>query len=127
MSESGFAKIEPFADLARRIEAREWPGGRLVVAVDGRSASGKSTFSRRLAGALSAPIVHTDDVAWHHSFFGWWPLLIEKILVPFREGKAVDWTPEAWTARGRTGSITVPAAPVLLVEGVSASRRELAG
>lgn len=97
----------------------------MVVVVDGNSASGKTTFAARLAGVLGAPLVHTDDVAWHHSFFDWWPLLIAHVLEPFRNGQTINWTPAAWMARGRTGSILVPFAPVLIVEGVSASRREL--
>ncbi len=117
--------IQSFASLAERIRARVPAEGHLVVAVDGRGASGKTTFSTRLAASLNAPLVHTDDVAWHHSFFDWWPLLTERVLEPFRAGHAINWTPEAWTSRGRTGRIVVPAAPVLVVEGVSASRREL--
>ncbi|MDA0141725.1 hypothetical protein OJ962_29810, partial [Solirubrobacter sp. CPCC 204708] len=36
-----------------------------IVAVDGRSAGGKTSFADRLAGAVShAAVVHTDDVAW---------------------------------------------------------------
>jgi uridine kinase len=96
-----------------------------VIAVDGRSSSGKTTFAKTLAHALGAPTVHTDDVAWHHSFFDWWPLLIDHILLPFKAGQAVNWTPEAWTAKGRKGAVVVPAAPILVVEGVSSSRLEL--
>jgi hypothetical protein len=117
---------QSFTELAERIRAGVPAAGSLVVAVDGNSASGKTTFATRLAQALGAPLVHTDDVAWHHSFFDWWPLLVERVLEPFRSGHAINWTPEAWIARGREGSILVPAAPVLVVEGVSASRRELA-
>ncbi len=117
--------IQSFTALADRIRAKSSVGHGLVIAVDGRSASGKTTFAARLAEALRAPVVHTDDVAWHHSFFDWWPLLAEHVLEPFRAGHAINWTPEAWTARGRTGGILVPTAPVLVVEGVSASRREL--
>jgi uridine kinase len=113
-----------FTWLAEQVldKARGQP---FVVAVDGRGGSGKTTFAKNIAHALGAPIVHTDDVAWHHSFFDWWPLLIDHILLPFKAGQSVTWTPEAWTAKGRSGAIVVPAAPVLVVEGVSASRLEL--
>jgi ABC-type cobalamin/Fe3+-siderophores transport system ATPase subunit len=76
-----------------------------VIAVDGRSASGKTTFAKALAGALNAPLVHTDDVAWHHSFLDWWPLLIDHILMPFKIGEPIEWTPQAWKAKGRSGAI----------------------
>ncbi len=117
--------VQSFAQLAAEIEARSRAKPHFVVAVDGRSASGKSTFAQRLARALNAPIVHTDDVAWHHSFFDWWPLMIEQILLPFEAGHVVQWTPEAWTAKGRVGAIEVLVSPILIIEGVSSSRLEL--
>lgn len=70
----------------------------------------------------------TDDVAWHHSFFGWTDLLTEGVLRPLHEGRAISYRPPAWQARGRTGSIDVPAGTRwVFVEGASASRRELIG
>jgi ABC-type cobalamin/Fe3+-siderophores transport system ATPase subunit len=39
-----------------------------IVGVDGRTASGKTTLARRLAGMVaSSAVVHTDDIAWWHS------------------------------------------------------------
>jgi uridine kinase len=116
--------VQTFFDLAQNIRRLETP---TIVAVDGRSASGKTTFAARLARALNAPIVHSDDVAWHHSFFDWWPLMIEQIIMPFRAGRAIDWKPESWTARGRAGSIVVPKSSILILEGVSVTRQELSG
>jgi hypothetical protein len=115
-------RVETFSDLAAKIRRLETP---TILAVDGRGASGKTTFAARLARVLNAPVVHSDDVAWHHSFFDWWPLMIEQIIVPFRAGKAIDWKPEAWTARGREGSIIVPKSSILILEGVGVTRHEL--
>ncbi|MEM6431048.1 MAG: hypothetical protein AAF708_17560, partial [Deinococcota bacterium] len=43
-----------------------------VIAIDGRSGGGKSTMASILAGFLTdARVIHTDDIAWHHSFFDW--------------------------------------------------------
>jgi hypothetical protein len=102
-----------------------------VVAIDGRSAGGKSTLTDRLRAAstamgLAAAVVHTDDVAWYESFFGWAPLMIDGVLAPLHAGHGVRFQPPAWAERGREGAIEVPA-PVglVLVEGVGASRREL--
>ncbi|WP_432564306.1 uridine kinase family protein [Kineococcus sp. SYSU DK003] len=102
-----------------------------VVAVDGRSASGKSTLAGVLHGeargrGLEAVVAHTDDVAWHHSFFDWAELLRDGVLAPLRRGEAVRCTPPGWAPHGREGSIDVPAGvDVVLVEGVGAGRREL--
>ncbi len=98
----------------------------VILAVDGRSGSGKTTVAAELAARLdAAPVIHTDDVAWHHSFFDWWPMMRDELLLPLRSGRPVAWRPPGWVARGRSGSIDVPAASVVLVEGVGASRRAL--
>jgi pantothenate kinase len=96
-----------------------------IIAVDGRSASGKTTFATQLAKQLDAPLVHTDDIAWNHSFFDWWELAIVHILEPFKCNQTIHWTPEAWLTHGREGAIIVPIAPILIFEGVSATRVEL--
>ncbi|GAA0512956.1 hypothetical protein Ade02nite_96770 [Paractinoplanes deccanensis] len=103
-------------------------GGPRVIAVDGRGGSGKTTFADRLAKAVpGAEVVHTDDVAWWHSRFGWADLMVDGILAPLRAGEDVHYTPPGWLAHGRTGEIFVPAAaPAVIVEGCGASRRELA-
>lgn len=98
-----------------------------VIAVDGRSASGKSTLAEALSGHVpGSVVVHTDDVAWHHSFFDWGELLREGVLEPLRHGREVTYRPPGWEARGRSGAITVPAGcPAVFVEGVGSGRREL--
>lgn len=98
-----------------------------VVAVDGRSASGKSTLAGQLLAQLpDAVVVHTDDVAWYESFFGWDQLLIEGVLEPARDGLGVSFRPPAWDERHRPGAITVPSQTRwLLIEGVGASRGSL--
>lgn len=101
--------------------------GPAVVAVDGRSAAGKTTLAGRLAGAVPASaVVHTDDVAWNHSFFDWADLLVAGVLEPARRGLAVRYRPPAWREHGRPGAIEVPeGCDLLVLEGVGAGRREL--
>ncbi len=105
------------------------PTGRpRIVAVDGHGGAGKSTAAALLAAEVpGAVVVHTDDVAWHHSFFGWSGLMIDGVLAPLHRGSPVSYRPPAWDARDRRGAITVPAGcPLVLVEGTGAARRELA-
>ena len=99
-----------------------------VQAVDGRSGSGKSSLAAAIAGELpSTCVVHTDDLAWWHSFFGWHELALDGVLRPVRRGAPVDYRPPAWDARGREGAIRVPAGcRVMVLEGVGAGRAELA-
>ena len=105
------------------------PAGRpVVVAVDGRSASGKSTLAARLHAAVPrSAMVSTDDIAWHHSFFDWGDLLSTGVLEPVRRDEPVSYRPPAWDERGRAGAVQVPGGvELLLVEGVGAGRRALA-
>jgi hypothetical protein len=122
--------------LSTVIEALTRPGpawaarGRpVVLAVDGRSNGGKTTLAARIGEAVpGSAVVHTDDIAWAHSRFGWADLLIEGILVPVHQGQAVSYRPPRWAEHGREGSIEVPAGcPLLIIEGDGAGRREAAG
>jgi hypothetical protein len=100
----------------------------VVLAVDGRSSSGKTTLAARVQAAVpGSAVVHTDDIAWWHSRFGWAGLLIDGILIPAHRGEPVSFQPPRWAEHGREGSIGVPAGcPLLIIEGVGAGRREAA-
>ncbi len=119
----------PAADVASRLVALAGePFGRArVIAVDGRSASGKSTFADDLAARLpDSVVVRTDDIAWHHSFFGWDGVMIDGVLGPVHRGEAVEFRPSAWIDRERDGCVSVPTGVrTVIVEGVGAARREL--
>jgi hypothetical protein len=67
-------RVEPIADVVGTLLGRPpAPDGRpMILAVDGRGSSGKTSLSRRLAGAVpGAAVVHTDDIAWWHAAFDW--------------------------------------------------------
>ena len=97
-------------------------------AIDGRSNNGKTTLAARISELVPRSVViHTDDIAWAHSRFGWADLLIDGILVPVHHGQAVRYRPPRWDEHGREGSIEVPAdCPLLIIEGDGAGRREAA-
>ena len=46
-------------------------------------------------------VVHTDDAAWEHSCFGWSDLLIDGVLTPVHQGRAVSFRPPRWEEHGR--------------------------
>jgi hypothetical protein len=122
------ATLESFVELV--LEEVGAPRGRPpVLAIDGRSSSGKTTLARRLQEAVAgATTVHTDDVAWWHSCFDWAESLAGGILEPLRRGRSVAYRPPAWDERDRPGAIIAAAtARLIIVEGVGAGRRELAG
>jgi hypothetical protein len=100
----------------------------VVLAVDGRSNNGKTTVAARLGETVpGAVVIHTDDIAFEHSRFGWADLLIDGILAPVHQGQAVSYRPPKWDEHGREGSLDVPAGcPLLIIEGDGAGRREVA-
>jgi hypothetical protein len=123
-------RVMPLAELAALLleTAGERDGRPAIVVVDGRSSSGKTTLAGRLERTVAGTsVVHTDDIAWWHSRFGWGDLLERGVLEPARRGDALAYRPPAWDERNRPGAIEVPAgARLLIVEGVGAGRRETA-
>jgi hypothetical protein len=130
--EAGPWRAEPLTVVAATVMSRGYGKGAdhrpVVLAVDGRSSSGKTTMAARLQDAVAgSTVVHTDDIAWWHSRFGWADLLIRGILEPARAGRPVSYRPPRWDERQRPGAIEVSAnCPLLIIEGVGAARQESA-
>jgi hypothetical protein len=115
--------------ITRRAADRATVGRPVILAIDGRSSSGKTALAARISDVVDgSAVVPTDDIAWRHSRFGWADLLIPGILDPAQRGEAVTFRPPRWAEHGREGTISVPAGcPLLVIEGVGAGRREAAG
>ncbi len=136
--------VQEFAELLQATLPKD-RAGLGIIAVDGRSANGKSTLaalvSREVPGSV---VVHTDDVpssaAWsgrHRysppesavpSFYDWSERVRENVLKPARAGKAVAYRPPSWTDWLREEGACIdapPNCPLLIFEGVGAVRREL--
>jgi hypothetical protein len=97
-----------------------------LVAVDGHAGSGKTTFTARLAAALGGvPVLHLDDLADHEQYFGWTDRLRTSVIEPLARGATAYYEPYDWTERVFTAPRALPAAPLVLVEGVGAGRRAL--
>ena len=99
--EAGRWRVELLSTVADEV-TKEGPdrggsGHAAVLAVDGRSNNGKTTVAARIRDMVpGAVVIHTDDIAWEHSRFGWADLLIEGILVPVHQGRAVSYRPPRW-------------------------------
>jgi len=118
-------RLATYDDLAASLRSTRPPASMplRLVAVDGPGGSGKTTFSGRLAAALGgAPVVHTDDLAYHDHATRWWQLLEDWVLKPLAVGQPARFQRYDWELRRRTDWCEIPPASVVLIEGVSAAR-----
>lgn len=103
-----------------------------LLAVDGPSGAGKTTFAGLLrdefrARGVRTVLIPTDDFATWDRPVSWWPELVDGVLDPLARGepggyRALDWSsgepcPGEW--------VTVPVPDMLIIEGVSAGRASL--
>ena len=134
--------------VSRILDSEPRVGPVRLVCIDGPAGSGKTTLASELATALhvagptpaGAAVVHGDEIyeGWdvvasapdRVAAFGLLPQRISAwLLDPWREGRAGrhpvwDWYADAWGP-----DVEVPAAPVVILEGVglgAAALRELA-
>jgi Cytidylate kinase len=121
-----------FEALAARARAGPAAGAVRLVAVDGPAGSGKSTLAARLARALGgAPVLDLDDFFAWTDLEGWWPRLEDEVLTPLAAGRDARFRARDWERDPGGTSLgplrEIPAAPALVIDGVSSSRRALAG
>ena len=129
--------------LAERAKPTDRP---VVIAIDGPSSSGKSILATALALRSGAAVLEGDDfyrdtlpslsVAQREAMSDAavvdavidWERLRDEGLLPLRAGHPATFQPYEWGANnGRLASAkTIPAAKLIIVEGVYAARPELA-
>jgi uridine kinase len=114
--------VRRFDLLVERIRAVDRPVR--IVGVDGCGGAGKTTFAARLSRAAGGvPVVHTDDFASHDDSLGWGPRFRREVIDPLLAGGAAAFRPYDWVARRIADmEITLDPAPVVIVEGVGATR-----
>ena len=124
--------IETFAALADRIRDKPASAVPRFVAIDGPSGAGKSTFALRLARSLGdPPVVEMDDFLSWEDLTGWWPRFEHQVLRPLMRGDSAIYQQRDWEHDPRGGLLsnwrTVFPGPLVILEGVSSSRRDAAG
>ena len=125
-------RVRTLESLAGEIRSRpcSWPAR--LVAVDGPSGAGKSTLSRSLAAACGGvPIVRVDDFLYWRDIEGWWPRLESEARRPLLTGSAARFRIRDWAndplGQGLGRWTEIAPADVVIVDGVTASRRAIAG
>ena len=133
-----FSELEPLAQaIAARAEGMDRP---LIVALDGRSAAGKTMLAAALGERLDAGVIEGDDfyaggvtvraeppaamvaacTDWQHQ---------RLVLGLLRSGREASWNAFDWEAfdgRVCTELTVMSPKPIIILEGVYAARPELA-
>lgn len=92
-----------------------------MLAIDGRSGAGKSTFAAGVAETLSAPCVSLEQL-----YGGWDGLragierLVDAVLTPLADGRSADVPSYDWLGDRWLSPQSLSPAPFLVVEGVGA-------
>jgi uridine kinase len=121
--------LERFADLAAKVMRKPAKLGPVrLVAVDGPSGAGKTTFAGSLARALrdkgaTTAEIHTDDLldGWA-DMVTFWPRFDRDVLDKLRHGLPGSYRRYDWHAARFAELVPVPVPDVLVVEGVTSAR-----
>jgi uridine kinase len=120
---SRLATAEVIVETIRSLNPRDRQT--LLVAIDGCGGSGKSTLAAFLARQLNATVVHTDDFA-RPAVQGWeWDRFTQHVLMPLTDDRPARYQPYDWDANRLGEWQDIPLGGIVIVEGVSSTRREL--
>lgn len=112
--------------LARRVRERAPACGTTrVIAIDGRSGSGKTSLALDLADRLGAPILHLERIypGWHG--LAETPAIVRALLADLaigELGRAPQWD---WEADRPGSPLTLRPTAELIIEGVGSGARAL--
>ncbi|AWB91679.1 4-amino-4-deoxy-L-arabinose transferase [Aeromicrobium chenweiae] len=93
-------------------------GSTKVVAVDGRSGSGKTAFTAGLVAATGAAVLHLDDIypGWHG--LAATPPMVAGVLASVAVGEVGVAPRWSWVRDEPASELRVPPAPLLVLDGV---------
>lgn len=112
-------------------------GKPFIIAIDGRCASGKTTFSEKLSAVLSAPVIHADDFFLQHfqrtekrlAAAGEnvdWERIKNQVLLPLSRGETAAFRKFDCHTMSFGKEIVVLSAKVIIIEGTYCLNKNLA-
>ncbi len=116
------------AELARRIEAAKPEGETVIVAVEGRPGSGKTTFGDALADALGGTHIDIEEV-----YPGWSGLeegsrlAVEELILPVARSETAVLPQWDWVASRPAEPLVVEPPEFLVVSGTGSGPRSASG
>ncbi|WP_066905992.1 hypothetical protein [Millisia brevis] len=124
----GASGIDDVVSLVRAAAATTGARRTVIVGIDGRAGSGKTTIAAAVARALGdCPIVHMDDI-----YPGWdglaasIPILVADILEPIAAGRPARFRRWDWAAAAPGAVREIPPPATLVIEGVGSGARPTA-
>jgi uridine kinase len=123
--------IRDIDDVVVDIMSKRDVAGARIVGVDGPSGSGKSTLARKLVSRIpGAGLVEIDDFVSWPDFAGWWTRFETQVLQPILDGRDAHYQARDWAGdefgTSLAGWKTLSWSPVVVVEGVTCTRRTAA-
>src|ERR1700759_4559151 len=117
--------VAQLADLLAGTEPRL--AGTRLVALDGRSGSGKTWLAERLAGPIGASVIHLEDLypGWD-GLAGTAEVLAGWVTGPLGRGQPARWRRFDWDAMSYAEGHTTGPADVIIREGCGSVRAGLA-
>ena len=133
--DSRFVRLLP---LIHRINEEQKKKPSLIVAIDGKAASGKTTAARLLGKLYDADIIHADDFFlpealrtkdrlgeiggnFHVERFA------EEVILPLKRGEPFSYRPFDCKTNGFKQSVFVGKKPLIIVEGAYCMHKDLPG
>ena len=129
-------------EAIQRIRVLARTSSPVIVALDGRSGTGKSTLAEWMADQLEGIRVDQDDFYSGGDLGAWqrltprekadrvidWRRVRDEVLLPLRNGQVASWRPFNWdTMAGLSPeTITVPPSSIVILDGAYSARPELA-
>ena len=101
-------------------------GNTLLIAIDGRGGSGKTTLAALLMKRFNAQLIQTDDFASWDNLYDWGSLITERVFEPIKNGATTLNYPRSkwWENHQPEPVVDQPVTKIMILEGVSSLRKE---